>query len=177
MITAMIRTESQLKKMNPSLQDAISFLLKNPHKKVPLIYQYLHNPTKELVIDCDNRVGTITNVRRNKIGDIVGDVTINDILKIASNFVGEVDNMAASFHEDSKRIEIDAFIIYDKVAKNEIRVNRENQQNKIGALSKVGEIPIMSQNSAETMREISEKLMKEYEIMVNEQNNNSQKEE
>ena len=35
----------------------------------------------------------------------------------------------------------------------------------------------MSQNSAETMREISEKLMKEYEIMVNEQNNNSQKEE
>ena len=85
--------------------------------------------------------------------------------------------MAASFHQDSKHIEIDAFIIYDKVAKNEIRVNRENQQNKIGALSKVGEIPIMSQNSAETMREISEKLMKEYEIMVNEQNNNSQKEE
>ena len=173
----MIRTESQLKKMNPSLQDAISFFFNYPHKKVPLIYQYLHNPTKELVIDCDNRVGTITNVRRNKKGDIVGDVTINDILKIASNFVGEVDNMAASFHEDSKRIEIDAFIIYDKVAKNEIRVNRENQQNKIGALSKVGEIPIMSQNSAETMREISEKLMKEYEIMVNEQNNNSQKEE
>lgn len=176
-LTVKIRTKMQESKMNPTLRDALSFLMKNPHKEIPLVYQYLHNPNVELVIDSDNRIGTITNVRRDKDGDIVGDVSINNILKLASNFVGVIDNVAASIHPNTNRIEVDAFIIYDKAAKDEIRIKRDFQRRKMASLAKAGEIPIMSSNGADTLREVSEKLMKEYENMIMEQDSKSEKED
>ena len=177
-LTVTIRTKEQEKKMNQLLQNALSILMRNPHKEIPLVYQYLHNPNAELIIDADNRVGTITNVRRNRAGDIIGDVAINNILKIASNFVGEIDNMAASNHPDTRRVEIDAFIIYDKTAKDEIRVRKQNVLNgRMDAFAKSGEIPIMSRNGVDTMREISEKLVKEYENMTAEQHSKPEKED
>ena len=175
-LTVIIRTKAQEGKMNPALQEALSFLLKNRHKKVPLIYQYLHNPKAELVVDADNRIGTITNVRRNSNGDIVGDVTINDILRLASNFTGVIDNMAASYHQESNHPEIDAFIIYDKTAKDEIKVKRTRTGN-LAPLAKPGEIPIMAQDGVDVMREVSEKLLKEYENMIEKQDSKSEKED
>lgn len=177
MITITIRTKEQEQKMNPSLQDALSNLLKNPKREIPLVYQYLHNPNAELIIDSDNRIGTITNVRRSRDLDIIGDVSINSILKLASNFDGEVDNMMASYHQKTSRIEIDAFIIYNKMAKEEIQIKKKYQENRINSLSKSGEIPIMSHNGTDVMKEVSETLLKEYENMINEQNSNSEKED
>lgn len=173
-LTITIRTRDREKTMNPALQDALSNLLKDPKKEVPLVYQYLHNPKEGLVVDSDNKIGIVTNVRRDSHWNIIGDVVINDILRLASNFVGEIDNMAASFNKVTHECNIDAFIIYDITAKNMVDERRSKQSI---SLAKYGEIPIMSQSDPDMMKEISKELIKEYENMMGQQTNNLDKEE
>lgn len=156
-----IRTAKKFESMNEMLIEAINNLIKSK-KEIPLIYEYLHNPNKELIIDSDNKIGTISNVRKDKKGNIIGDVAIYNILKLANNYQGCIDNLTASYHPDTKQIEIDAFIIYDKTAKENIKSKR----NQISDLSKPGEAALMSEYGPEMMKDISDALIEEYNKLV-----------
>lgn len=148
----------------------VSALISLDHSKreIPLAYQYLHNPNKEFIVDCDNRIGTISNIRKNTEGDIIGDVKLMSILKLASNYTGTVDNMVASFDAETNRAKIDAFIVYDKHAKDEIVSKNLRRVVDVNKLAKSGEIPIMSSVDSNMMKEMSEKLLSEYEDMMKE---------
>lgn len=157
-----IRTFDQIRMMDENLVKGLTSI--KPFDKIPLIYNYLHNPNNELVIDNSNRIGTVTNVRVNDKGDIVGDIDILDILKLASNFEGVIDNIAASINPTNGEVTVNAFIIYDIVAKNKI---------KEGKRLKHGEIPLMSTTDPEMMKEVSEKLVEEYKNLIEKQTGKS----
>lgn len=153
-----IRTKEQLKVMNEHLREAL-YNKTRSSEPTPLIYQYLHNPKNEFIVDNDNTIGSIVNIRKNKNGDIVGDVNINSILKLANNYQGCIDNMMGLFNPDTSKFEIVAFVVYDKAAKELI-------DNKPKNAVKPGVIPFMSGVDPVTMKEVSETIMGEYKKLV-----------
>lgn len=160
-----IRTKKQMNKMDARLVDALHHLLQES-VEIPLVYQYLHNPKKEFIIDSDNRIGTVKNITKMENGDIVGDVSIKNILKIASNFNGVIDNMVATVNPKTNSMEIIAFIIYDKHAKEEIVSKNVRRFVDATKLPKSGEIPIMTQYGNDMMKEVSKTLISEYKTML-----------
>ena len=158
-----IRTKEQLLSMNEYLVKGLKSLKKTD--EIPLIYNYLHNPKNELVVDSNNRIGMVTNIRKNSRGDIIGDVIISNILKLASNFVGVIDNIAASIEPSTNNIKINAFIIYDVEAKNKVTEIKK----KSNSIAKLGEIPLMSNVDQDMMKEISDTLLNEYKNLVEKQ--------
>lgn len=177
-----IRTKEQLKTMNPRIEEAVRNSIRDG-RAIPLVYQYLHKPGKELIINSDNTIGKVTNIRYDEHGDLVGDVEIIDILKIASNFVGVVDNLMASpkpmhSERDGYRLTLDGLIVYDKFAKDDIlaRKRRMLESDFAGRLARPGEIPIMPTSSDKlTMREVTNKLVDEFKNRVEKQEHNNEK--
>lgn len=159
-----IRSKEQLKSMNPIIVEALQNASKT-NKEVPLIYQYLHNPNKPLIVDSENKIGTISNIHKAVDGDYVGVANIKNILALASNFEHVIDNLAVSLHSDTGKFEVDAFIIYDKHAKNDIKVRNEKVE-ELSKSPKYGEIPIMSQHSPTMMQDIANTLMDEYKKLM-----------
>lgn len=180
-----IRTEEQLKKMNPQLVEAIKNSIRNEGKPIPVVYQYLHKPGEELVIDSDNTIGKVTNMRFDGKGDVVGDIEIMNILKIAANFQGTVDNIVASVkpigNTGRTKLTVDGLIVYDKVAKEEILRKKREQQvlaesDFCERLAKPGEIPIMpavaeGDMSMTKLKDVSEKLIDEFKQRVAQSDN------
>lgn len=167
-----VRTREQLTNMNVQLVDALKYEINRRRgKRIPIIYQYLHNPNVPLVVDRDNTIGYIDNIRKDKDGNIVADLEMLNLLKIASNYQGIIDNIAASFKPNEKRITIDAFIIYDKVAKEEILQRKKERQTSMeNRLAKPGEIPFMvSSDSNEAVHSITDKLMVEFNKRMSEE--------
>lgn len=162
-----IRTKEQMENMDERLVSALKSL-ETDNREIPLAYQYLHNPNKEFIVDSDNRIGTVTNIRKSDNGDIVGAVNIISILKIASNFTGTIDNMVATLDPKANHVKIDAFIIYDKHAKDEIISKNVRRVVSPDRLARAGEIPIMSNMGADVMQEVSKTLLSEYESMMKE---------
>ena len=159
-----IRSKEQLKNMNPVIIEALQNAQKF-HKEIPLIYQYLHNPNKPLIVDNENKIGMVTNIHKSTYGDYVGTVSIQNILALASNFDHTIDNLGVSNHSDTGRFEVDAFIIYDKHAKNDVKVRNEKLES-LSNIPKTGEIPIMSQHNPKMMKEIADQLVDEYKKLM-----------
>lgn len=152
-----IRSKDQLNKMNKALTDALYETTKFSGTKIPLIYQYLHNPNSKVYVDETNSIGFITNIRKDKMGNIAGNIIINNPLSsLSTHFTGIIDNMVVVPNSNGSGHKILAFIIYDKGAKQTI-------DNKSQVYSKVGQIPDMMGISNEKMKEISNEILKEYE--------------
>lgn len=157
-----IRSLEQQSKMKPEILQALKSLF-NTNKTIPIVYQRLHKPGAPLIIDSDNKIGEMTNIRKENNGDIVGDVTVYNVLKLANNFDGAIDNIAASLNAKTGKARLDAFIIYDKVAKDEIRLLKSMNAN---GLAKEGEIPLESSVKQEDLMAITDELMEEYRKLV-----------
>lgn len=165
-----IRTKHQLEHMPQGLQVAIAEALKDRDRSYPVVYQYLHNPKEPLIVDADNTMGHLTNIQKNKHGDIVGDLSIILILKVASHFQGVIDNIAASYAAGTGVPTIDAFIIYDSIAKAEILRKKKEAEDDLNArLAKPGEIPFVASDDGIDMKEITGKLIREFEKVIGEQ--------
>lgn len=160
-----IRSKKEQSKMNPEILQSLKSEF-HSDKKIPIIYQRLHNPNEPLVIDSDNKIGQISNTRQSSNGDIIGDIQIFNVLKLANNFEGTIDNIAASLNLDTGKVNLDAFIIYDKVAKDELRLRKAT---KGFDLAKEGEIPLESNIKQEDLVAINDKLMEEYRKLVESQ--------
>jgi hypothetical protein len=168
-----VRTANQQKKMSRELLQALTNACKS-NKGLPIIYQYLHNPKEELIVDSDNTMGYVRNVHRNHKGDIIADVEIMQLLRISSNWQGVIDNIAASPKPNQNNIiTVDAFIVYDAEAKSEI--DKRNEEKRLadpleGRLAKPGVVPFMSSGNDDTnIKEISEKLIDDYKKRVAQQ--------
>jgi hypothetical protein len=172
-----IRTANQQKKMNQELVRALHGANKNS-KGIPVVYQYLHNPNEPLIVDSDNTMGYVYNVRRNHRGDVIGDVEIMQLLRIAVNWQGVIDNIAASpKQEQNNQYTVDAFIVYDIAAKARIDKKREEQKlvhpMGVNRLAVAGEIPFMpSADDNSFIKEASEKLTEEYKNCFAKQTDN-----
>ena len=179
-IVTTIRTSEQMSKMDSRLVEALKNATSEKGRKIPVVYQYLHRPNEPLVVDVDNTMGEISNIRYNEDGNIVGDFHIINILKIASNFQGVIDNIAASPKPSSGKnpykFTLDACIVYDRVAKEEILRKKQEARNRIsGRMAKPGEVPIVASGyGMPTLKEISEKLVDEFEKQVSEQTDNDE---
>ena len=165
-----IRDISQLCSMDNRLADALKNLTFKK-QTIPLVYQYLHNPNKTFIIDIDNTIGKVFNIRRSSNG-IIADIQLNDVLTYASNFTGKIDNMMADFNPNTNEIEIKAFIVYDKVGKENCIKQKTQSLNK--QLPKPGEIPFMPSKDNLDMKCISEELINEYNKFISSQNSNSE---
>lgn len=155
-----IRTKEQLTNMNHVLVNALNNLAKS-NKEIPIIYQYLHNPNEEVIVDVDNTIGTARNIIIDGKGDIVCNVKIRDLMKIASNYQGVIDNILATMNPNNNECEVNAFIIYDKFAKQEIMDRKKLMQNN-SDLARPGDIPFVSEYGADMLKEVSETLLEEY---------------
>ena len=174
-----IRAEKQLKNMDSRLVEALKNSIGENYKAIPVVCQYLHKPGEELVVDSDNTIGKVTNIRFNGKGDVVGDFEIMNILKIATNFQGTVDNIAASAKPNGKgdpKFAVDALIIYDKLAKEEILRKKRDMERQLmesdfcTRLAKPGEIPIVpsatGKASVAELLDVTEKLVDEFKNRV-----------
>ena len=168
-----IRNNAKMQMMDKLLLDGLE-LLTLKKSEVPLVYTYLHNPNKEFIIDGDNKIGKVFNIRKTKNG-IVGDVELLSILKLASNYTGVIDNMMAEINPHTKKIEIKAFIIYDKIAKEDIVRKRNQSLDTLNQrLAKPGEIPFVSSYDNFDLSKINDELVKEYQKLMEPQNNNEE---
>lgn len=142
-----IRSKEQMDSMQKEVRDALYHLVKQNNMSVPVVYQYLHKPGVELTVTTDNTMGMMSNIRM-KDGAVVGDIEIYDILKIASNFTGVIDNFAISQNNKIPNKPVyafDAFIIYDKVAKERILQRKRNTEER---LAMPGNVPLVSGEDA-----------------------------
>ena len=166
-----IRTREQLHKMNP---DIVGGLMNLTHtdRHTPMIYQYLHSREKSVEIKPDITIGEIYNVRKDKNGNIIGDVKLFFMNRLSVNYQHTIDNLIASIHPETNSIEVDAFIVYDKEAKELVRERRRS-----AASPKPGRIPLVSGIDPVTMKEITDTLVEEYNKLVEGQQSDKTKED
>lgn len=155
-----IKTRDQLKKSNESIVSAINKLLMQ-NKRIPLVYQYLH--TTPFVLDPSNIIGDVYNVRKDKNGNVIGDVKLYPISNHAHHYQNTIDNILVVDNPKNGEFEVNVFIVYDKEAKRELIEKRNHAAN---GLPKSGSIPFMSPYGPELMKEITETLTEEYEKLV-----------
>jgi hypothetical protein len=151
--------------MNPALVSALEEC-RVKGLRVPIVYQYLHNPNKQLEITQDNLVGYVSNIHYVTKGEdslLIGDVEIDDLLRVAVNFEGKVDNMMAEADADGKSVHIKAFIIYNKIAKDIINKKKEDEINK--RLPRPGEIPYVG-NHIVDWTAVNESIAEEFERSI-----------
>jgi hypothetical protein len=163
--------------MNPNLSNELRHIIDydkniNSDTRIPLIYQYLHSKDKYVDVSSGNTVGEVYNIRENIKGDIIGDVKLYPMTRLSGNFQGTIDNLMADYNPITKSTNIKAFIIYDKEAKQ--RIIDKKSENKASEVSiKSGEIPLASNLDNIKMKDITDKLLEEYEKLVaNKQNDN-----
>lgn len=137
-----IRSKEQMSSMQEPLVYALKQLIKQNNFSIPVVYQYLHKPGVELSVTTDNTMGMMTNFRM-KNDAVMGDIEIYDILKIASNFTGIIDNLAVTTQQSGKgtTYKVEAFIVYDKVAKERILQKKKNMEER---LAMPGNVPLIS---------------------------------
>lgn len=140
-----IRSKEQMTTMQKELRDALLQIVKQDNLSVPVVYQYLHKPGVEISATTENTMGMMRNIRM-KDDAIVGDIEIYNILKIASNFTGVIDNLAVSASMRNTKstkpaYKLEALIVYDKVAKERILQKRKNMEER---LAMPGNVPLIS---------------------------------
>lgn len=103
--------------------DDIYQLFSNPPKEpIPLHYQYAQSKDKTTSLPQSTKIGEITNIHV-KDEQFVCDVIVHDLIKLAHNFDGVIDNYRVKVTRGagSERIlEFIYFIIYDKKFKQEV---------------------------------------------------------
>lgn len=169
-----IRSKKQMESMQKEIRDALYYLVRKDNMSVPVVYQYLHKPGVELVVTPENTMGVMTNIRMED-GAIIGDIEIYDILKIASNFTGVIDNFAISRHSrDSNKpvYAFDALIIYDKVAKERILQRKRNMEERLAA---PGSVPLVSgDDTGIALQKATKEILADFERRFkNEQSSNN----
>lgn len=166
-----IRSKKQMDSMQEPLVHALKQLIKQTNISVPVVYQYLHKPGVELSVTTDNTMGSMTNIRM-KEGAIIGDIEIYDILKIASNFTGVIDNLAVTSQQTGKgtTYKVDAFIVYDKVAKERILQKKKNMEER---LAMPGSVPLISgEEKSVAIKDATKAILADFERrFANEQPN------
>lgn len=148
--------------MQEPLIYALKQLVKQNNISVPVVYQYLHKPGVELTVTTDNTMGTISNIRM-KNGAFIGDIEIYDILKIATNFTGVIDNLAVTSQQSSGKTtyKVDAFIIYDKIAKERILQKKKNMEER---LAMPGNIPLISgEETSVAIKDATKAILADFE--------------
>ena len=162
-----IKTRDQLKKSNEPVVSAINKLL-TQNKRIPLVYQYLH--TTPFVLEPNNIIGDVYNIRKDKNGNVIGDVKLYPISNHAHHYQNTIDNILVVNNPKNGDYEVNVFIVYDKDAKRELIEKRKRAAND---LPKPGNIPFMSQYGPELMKQITETLTEEYEkLLVGQQKDN-----
>ena len=157
----MIRTSDQVLSMDSRLVDALNYSTKK-NDKIPLVYRYLHNPNEEFIVDETNKIGNISNIRKTSKG-YIGDVEIHDIIKLAINYQGTIDNLLVTYNTNIGRFEVNAFIIYDKIAKSECDKRKKDRLNNINRrLPRPGEVPFSSSYDNIDVKRACEALIEEY---------------
>ncbi len=156
-----IRTNRQLKSMNLAIVKALEDAAGMKKGRIPVIYQYLHKPGTPTIVDDTNIIGYITNIKKEKNGDIVGDIGIISLMKLAIHYQGVIDNICVSIDPSTKATKIDCFIVYDRSAKSEIDRLREEKKNP--RVFKRGEIPFVDDGVGKQMalKKITEEIEKE----------------
>jgi len=172
-----IRTATQIKHMNPHIVRALNEAIKHDKVDIPVVYQYLHRPGVPFVATMENTIGKITKISKSFNGDYVGTIRLISLVKLASNYMGVIDNIAVSMIQGISQVKIDGFIIYDKTAKLQIMNKEKNVQSKQdGAVviprgPKAGEIPFAMSSSTEAselMKEASKLLIDEFNKKMSE---------
>lgn len=163
-----IRSKEQLSFMQKEVRDALLYLVKQDNMSVPVIYQYLHKPGVGVDVTVNNTMGMMTNIRMRN-GAIIGDVEIYDLLSIASNFTGVIDNFAITCYRKEEghyrgtqhmAYKFDAFIIYDKTAKERVLRNKKNMEER---LAMPGVVPLMSDEDAGVaLKKASEEILEDF---------------
>jgi hypothetical protein len=173
-----IRSAKQQKTMNKDVLTALLRACKR-NKSIPIIYQYLHNPKEQLVVDSDNKMGEAYNIRRIANGDITATVYIDQMLKVSLNWHGIIDNIGATISAEHYGIPVvNAFIVYDTEAKKAIdKKNAEKKSEGVALLNKQlakpGQVPfVTSGDSNSFMKDASENIMREFNKRMSEQADN-----
>lgn len=155
-----IKTVGRLNKTNPIIVNALMDSI-NQERRIPMVYQLSH--TEPFELKSNEIVGEIYNIRKDKCGNVIGDVELYPTTHFAYHYQNTIDNIVVSNNPNNGEPNIDAFIIYDRRTK-EATETRKRISND---LQKAGNIPFMSSPGGPGMlKEISDTLIKEYEKLV-----------
>lgn len=141
-----VRKKEQLVSMNPEIVSTLKTACRK-QESCSLIYQPLQSKeaTKDLVIDSSNRIGTIYNLRLDKEENVICDLEVFDLMKLASNFNGVIDNLIIQKVLPNKssnhyRLKIVAFVIYDVELKE--KIDNQLKQRAMTAMPKFGDVAL-----------------------------------
>ena len=154
-----IKTREQLNKSNPIIVDALIGSI-NQKMRIPMVYQLSH--TEPFKLNSNEKIGEIYNIRKDKRGNIIGDVKLYTMSYFAFHYQGMIDNIVVSNNPNNGEPNIDAFIVYDRRTKEAIETRKRISSD----LQKAGNIPFMSPCGPDMLKEISDTLIKEYEKLV-----------
>lgn len=173
--SVIIRTATQIRAMNPHIVKALDAVVDKKDISIPVVYQYLHRPGVQFLATSDNTIGKIVYVTKDFKGDYIGTIHLMSLLKLASNYMGVIDNIAVSINQATNQVSLDGFIVYDKSAKLKIAkkknldIDMPNDDLSMIHGPRAGEIPFALSSTTETselMKEASKLLIDEFNKKV-----------
>ena len=129
-----IRKKDELVNIRKEIVTALNTLVGHKDIKINIVYEYLHTRNGASASSgSDCIIGYVDNIQLSSNGDIVGDFHINDLLKLANNFTGSIDNIVCGVVDIKGKINymISNFVIYDRFAKEVIdnAINSKETRN------------------------------------------------